>query len=455
MECGSTSTTGKGACARYCGHRCQSNDRWICSWHGTFGWYFYPRVQSPDRLNRGVVLNNLLPQTRAEDAKTYRLEPGIRECEVLIAMPSFVTQVGFDVTTNWERLSKPGKAKRSYEELILEGCKRQDLRSYLCGKECVAECRPGDLARLTSRIDQLESMLGLQTHVVNVPYDYDHPAGELFDEGERSLRPKIYDCHGLSKLAARETVDKTTKTMVADFFISGKNFHPTLTHVVIGGYEFDTIGETDPEVEIISRQLIRVRATMRTDLFISADGFEVRVGTPSGMSNPKMIQQASKKKADKVSSQFDWDKVPKFEYYSYFGENPTRLVLKPVEQEARYKVKLDSKNPMDEGQLAVQQQSSPTKLKLVYEILFEDKSKSTYKKSAPRCMDLFTDDQVGVTHTKLTEWIDEDLKNLIETPEHKKAEIKVTSYLMIDGWPMEKMDKSISINLIPIAESKK
>ena len=419
--------------------------------HGmdTFGWYFYPRVQSPDRINKGIIGNVLLPQTRKEDAKTYKLEPGIRECEVLIAMPSFVTQLAFDVTTNWERLSKPGKAKRSYEELILEGCKLQELRQCLCSQNCIAECRPGDVARLNSRIEQLEDMLAMQTHVVDVPYDYDHPAGELFDEGERSLRPEIYGYHGLSALSPKED-----KELTVEFFVTGKNFHPTLTHVIVEGNESHSVGSDPSTVEILSRQLIRVQTKLRPETF-AASQFEVRVGTPSGMSGPIFISKAAEKKASdatpKAPSAFDWKDVPKFDYYAFYNPLTREELpkLKSVDYKPSYLVNANASNPITDLQLLESHNNrSPIQVKFVYEVTYEDKSTKSYK-AIPRPLSVIDFTNVGMTHLQLTTWLYDDLRYLIKLPETQSGTIKVTSYLMIDDWPLEQLDKTMEIKLIP------
>lgn len=216
-------------------------------------------------------------------------------------MPSFVSEVAFDVTTNWESLSEPGRTKRGYEELIGEGCQLQQLRKCLAEKNCISECREGDVARLDSRLDQLEQMLSLQTYRVSVPYEHDQPFNRIFNEGENSLKPKLYGFHGLHYLVPPQMKsDSESSEFKAEFFLTGRNFHPTLTHVIIGGHESDSASSysdksKDPEVEILSRELIRVQVTIKTDLMNAGDKFEVRVGTPGGMSGPVEIAAYKKK----------------------------------------------------------------------------------------------------------------------------------------------------------------
>lgn len=256
--------------------------------HGddTFGWYFHPRIQTPptESTNIGALARTIWSTGPTEhyDRKHRRLEPGIRECEVLIAMPSFVTEISFDVTTNWEKIARPGVTKRSYEEMIAQGARIHQLQTCMqdpANQQCY---RPGDYARLRSRIDQLETMLGLQTYNVNLPYQYEQTGSGLFDTGKKQQRPTIDFYYGLSYLDPEQTV--------ADFFIAGKNFHPTLTHVIVGGSE-QHLNDSDETVEVISRELLRVRVAKLNDKLSKDDRFEVRVATPAGMSNLLVIDK--------------------------------------------------------------------------------------------------------------------------------------------------------------------
>ena len=268
--------------------------------HGddTFGWYFYPRVQTPptESTNIGAFARMLWSTgpTEKYDMKNRQLEPGIRECEVLVAMPSFVTKVSFEVTTNWEKLAHPGVTKRSYEEMIAQGGRIQKMKTCLTSVDGRGCYRPGDVERLVSRVDQLEEMLGMQTHVVSVPYEYEQSGTDLFNKGDIALRPVISSYYGLELL----TGEKTSEVF---FFLHGKNFHPTLTHVIVGGFESHSLNDPDSKVrgvEVINRELIRVRTIGLIDKLSSKEGAEVRVGTPSGLSNPVNIKFTAEKKEE-------------------------------------------------------------------------------------------------------------------------------------------------------------
>lgn len=285
--------------------------------HDTFGWYFYPRVQAPpvESTNIGAVTRMIWSTGPTEnyDIRHRKLEPGMRECEVLIAMPSFVSGVNFDVTANWECLTHPGVTKRSYEEMLAQGGRVEQLKMCMAGL-CESECyRPGDVERLKSRASQIEAMLGMQTYCVPVPYEYEQSGHDLFDTGNAHLRPSAAGFYGLDCLGevAGKCCDK------ASFFLTGKNFYPAGTHVIVGGLEGHSLGAmatqvrttlktdtgTAPDackanastpcenvaatafVEVISRELLHVQVSGLNRCLSGADHFQVRVATPAGVSN--------------------------------------------------------------------------------------------------------------------------------------------------------------------------
>ena len=176
--------------------------------------------------------------------------------------------------------------------------------------------RPGDYGRLISRIDQLETMLGMQTHDVKLPYQYEQTGGGLFDSGKKQLRPTADYFYGLTYL--------DPALSQADLFIAGKNFHPTLTHVIVGGSEQHISSGNDSIVEVISRELIRVRVGKLNESLSDPGRFEVRVATPAGLSNPLVINKRTEKKAETVAvavaePKSDYDLVGKIELAGSVG----------------------------------------------------------------------------------------------------------------------------------------
>ncbi|MFO1065402.1 MAG: hypothetical protein U0892_16170 [Pirellulales bacterium] len=279
--------------------------------HGddTFGWYFHPRIQTPptESSNLGALARTIWSTgpTDHYDRRHRRLEPGIRECEVLVAMPSFVSEVSFDVTTNWEKIACPGVTKRSYEEMLAQGSRLHRLR--MCMKEPMnQQCyRPGDMQRMVSRIDQLESMLGMQTYNVNLPFRNDQTGTSLLDSGRKQLLPSVDFYYGLSYIDAGD--DKG-----AQFFITGRNFHPTLTHVVVGGVEVHS--NQEDKVEVINRELIRVTIGKLNTKLSAGNHFEVRVATPAGMSNVLVINKTPDAPVQSTPT-YAWKNVTKLSGY--------------------------------------------------------------------------------------------------------------------------------------------
>lgn len=271
----------------------------------TFGWYFYPRIQAPPTEKSNIAAMARLVwsggPTEHYDQKHLEIEPGMRECEVLIAMPSFVPRVEFDVTTNWERLTNPGATKQSYEEMVALGGRIHRLRCNLRGANDQQCFRPGDYQRLISRVDQLEKMLSLQTYEVGLPFEYEQSGTNLFDRGNVDQRPILYDYYGLQYV----TTDKD-EGGAAYMLIRGKNFHPTLTHVIVGGAKSDSYSPTtEPDVQVVSRELIRVKINRLYEKLSEDNKFVVRCGTPAGISNPLIIDAKAAKKPAPSTPDFE------------------------------------------------------------------------------------------------------------------------------------------------------
>jgi hypothetical protein len=242
----------------------------------TFGWYFYPRVQSPstDCTNLGAIFHLLCcgGPTRDDELRTRRLEPGIRECEVLVVMPNFVPELKLDITTNWEKLTRPGQSKLGYNEMIDLGARVECVKRRAMNVCDQHRYRPGDYERLVSRVEQLEKMLPLQTYAITVPYQYDLPGSQLFDKGAASLEPDITGYYGLSYI-------KRGSPTVAQFFLTGHHFHPTRTRVIVGGTEVHSNAQV---VQISTAPT--TSATMPTTTGSGSGGGSVAAGTASGSS---------------------------------------------------------------------------------------------------------------------------------------------------------------------------
>ena len=407
--------------------------------HGsdTFGWYFHPRAQAAQTLvnNRTAFRQTIFPASMpvVDDRSSHRLEPGVRECEVLVAMPNFVSRVEFDVTTNWESLKHPGKSKNSYEELVCQGSMLQQARDCLCPANFEAEYREGDISRLSSRVDQLENMLSLQTIGVDIPYENDQSATDLFDQSDDVHVPEIYDYYGLDFLVADEKIE-------AEFFVTGKNFHPTLTHVVVGGFESHSLGQ-DATLEIISRELMKVSAKITTDKMSDGE-FRVRVGTPAGLSNPIAIAAPEKASNRPPESDFDWDKSPKYTAVIADGApgSTESFLYSDSRTGTEFKVVPSSKNPFQLNKF-LNQTSSLANIVQVYSVEFKDKTKQEFH-GTPVIITTPV-----VTDISLMAAIKADLDAEFRSTWPREGKIVATTYFRLDEYSYVKFGKQITIEL--------
>ena len=407
--------------------------------HGedTFGWYFHPRIQTPrtESTNIGALARTIWSTGPTEhyDRKHRRLEPGIRECEVLIAMPSFVNEVSFDVTTNWEKIARPGVTKRSYEEMLAQGSRLHRLRMCMQDPQNQQCYRPGDYDRLRSRIDQLETMLGMQTYDVNLPYQSEQTGSGLFDAGKKQLRPSLDYYYGLSYLDPAAGAPGT-----ADFFVTGKNFHPTQTHVIVGGAEVHLVGSSSAEVEVINRELIRVRVGTLNTKLSEGGQFEVRVSTPAGMSNPLVIgKQATQTTAQ---SEYDWKSPTKYTGYLCKTGMPSTISVHVNEMSTG-------------GKLLIKPNFSVTvpnsgKLSLALKVKF----KSGAEKPLPEMKDLTVTANAVLTDEfliKLQASVGDPTDGILLT-EEQEGVITCSAYFFPDAWSPVAFATPLTIELKPI-----
>ncbi|MGC4003581.1 MAG: hypothetical protein QM811_10790 [Pirellulales bacterium] len=428
--------------------------------HGndTFGWYFHPRVQTPptESTNIGALARTLWSTGPTEhyDLKHRNLEPGIRECEVLVAMPSFVNNVSFDVTTNWERIAHPGVTKRTYEEMLAQGGRVHQLKNSLgalCGSNCY---RPGDIQRLVSRVDQLEQMLGMQTYTVRVPFDYEQSGNDLFDQGRNKLVPVATGFYGLDFLQGTEATDTADKVF-ANVFITGKNFHPTLTHVVVGGQEsHSTLEEGVPaKVEVVNRQLLLVKiGPLNPALTNPQLGFQVRVGTPDGLSGPLRILGTPKEKekaAEPTPKGFSFKPLsgPFDAHYGVCGSKYDFSVAIP---EAKSTIHNDEEFPLPLNMVP----GSKGNLRLVLTAQDKEGKDLVWQRSSD---DAGVTENIELTYAGGRNWtvdnrrLETAIKSAIEksfpTSSGAKYTLTATGYVGFDSFPWTKLLKPLTIDV--------
>jgi hypothetical protein len=126
--------------------------------HGadTFGWRFYPRVQSPPTRSSLAALGETVcgPSTDADLAQR-QLEPGQRECVAIIVMPAFVPWITLDVRSNWFSLTHPKATDPGMTQAIRLAQAVRTMRSTgeACGRCPIRSvCRLGRAPRGWARL---------------------------------------------------------------------------------------------------------------------------------------------------------------------------------------------------------------------------------------------------------------------------------------------------------------
>ena len=212
--------------------------------HGSdsFGWRFYPRVQSPPTRGALATLGETLcgPSSDA-DLAARQLEPGMRECTAILVMPSFVPAVSFDVRTNWFQLAHPRCTEPSLEDAVTCSRAITQLRQS-ASRTCIANqhYRGGELVRLLKRVDQLDRELPLQTLTTQVPYENTAGGFELFSAGTTALAPELIGWYGAPGIDPESTTS---------LYLIGRGFSVHDTSLIAGGRPVP--------ITLISREVLR------------------------------------------------------------------------------------------------------------------------------------------------------------------------------------------------------
>ncbi len=200
--------------------------------HGTdtFGWRFYPRVQTPPTRGTLATLGETLrggPTTDGDLARR-RIEPGMRECTAIIVMPSFVPFVRFDASSRFFALAHPRAAAPPMRTMLEFTRAVQAMRRTQA--ECVQRgCHLGgddQMAVFLRLVDQVERRLPLQALEAQVPHENTAGGFELFATGISDLAPELIGWFGAPG------IDPAAPTTL---FLVGKGFSVHDTRVVAGG----------------------------------------------------------------------------------------------------------------------------------------------------------------------------------------------------------------------------
>jgi hypothetical protein len=248
----------------------------------TFGWVFYPRLQSrrghdfPLLTDIMLLLNGRLPNPIGDDQS---IEPGQRECTALIEMPNFIPKIEFVTVANWFRTSEVGDGQRSdLEKAAVLGRKLVAAESALNRAKQGGEYRPDEYLIAKERLEQLRDMMPTQRMVVRVPINGDDNDSRIFCSLGLQLRPSLVGWHGRPP---EQGVEST-------LFLEGRNFSVHDTHVIAGGRPAKSI--------LVSRHLLMITVASDAAPTPSAEGIPllgINVATPNGVSNHLLIRMIS------------------------------------------------------------------------------------------------------------------------------------------------------------------
>ena len=298
--------------------------------HGsdTFGWRFYPRVQTPPTPGTaGAFAETLLGgPSRDKRMRQRQLEPGIRECVAIVIMPSFVPYVTFETRANWFGLTNPRKKLLTMNDTMKLS---KAYASVQQGVQSMSDCglyRPGDVAQMHRVVGHLDRRMPLQHMLVNIPYENTAGGFELFDNGVTDLGPELIGFYGAPGIKLTEkksssssggggsqsatqtsqaqtqtqtqTVNITTAEPAAEekssssssgggttLFLVGNNFSVHETKVIAGAVEIT-------DFKLLSRQIMQVRIPDSVQSLKDEKDREVvdvHVATPYGVTNHLLI----------------------------------------------------------------------------------------------------------------------------------------------------------------------
>ena len=214
--------------------------------HGgdTFGWRFYPRVQTPPTRGGLAVLAESICGGPTSDTELMQrqLEPGQRECTALVVMPAFVPLVRFDVRTCWFSLAHPQATDQSLRRSTRLARAVESLRQeQVASLRGCPEAAGATLHGLTRELDRLSRRLPLQSLTARIPHENTAGGFELFTAGITDLAPELLGWYGAPGIAP----DRTTT-----IFLVGKGFSVHDTLVVAGGRQVSC--------RLLSRELLQV-----------------------------------------------------------------------------------------------------------------------------------------------------------------------------------------------------
>jgi hypothetical protein len=287
--------------------------------HGNdnFGFRFTPRFQNPpnQRTNFGVIASQLIGGGPGPDyqMKKSKLEPGMRELTAVLLVPSFLTTMRVDVTSNWFRLNDPEHLVFHTNRMMEQGRLVQEIRRTVIHVCSSTQYREADRRVLQSKLAMLEAMLPSQSKVIQLPFENSASGFDLFSDGATALVPELTGYSGVDvipvttpaaavaiptsgtpglQVQTSTTLPNTVTTTsvvggtnsIADIFVTGKYFNLLDTRVIAGS--------RSAAFEVLSREVLHVQIPANVIPTTTEDGntyIEIFLATPNGNSNSLLV----------------------------------------------------------------------------------------------------------------------------------------------------------------------
>ncbi|HEX3655745.1 MAG TPA: hypothetical protein VHV55_08070 [Pirellulales bacterium] len=258
----------------------------------TFGWRFYPRVQSPDTPSTlGAFAQTLFgTANRDSDLKARQLEPGTRDGTAVVIMPSFVPYVDVTIRADWFGVTNPRKKELTMHDTMRLSRNYQTIQNAL-NHTCDSPLyRPGDIAGMHDVLEKLEKRMPLQTMRVEVPYQNTLGGFELFATGIGGLGPELEGWYGAPGI---------DPDSVTTLYLVGKRFSVLETRVIAGGRSVP--------FRMLSRNVLEITVPPGVQPLLAPqyqNFVDVQVAAPYGVSSHLLVPRVVR--PGTLQNRFEW-----------------------------------------------------------------------------------------------------------------------------------------------------
>jgi hypothetical protein len=173
-----------------------------------------------------------------------------------MVVPNFVPMIKLTTITNWFELKTRHPEQRIEATDMIRLSRKYQTASNAMQRLCDSgRYRPVDLELLGDRLSQLESLLPMQSHQVQLPYEADLSGSEIFSSTNAGLSPRLLTWYGEDARAG------------GSIFILGSGFNVRDMKVIVGGATVKDAATAaapapgappSPSFDLISRNVLRV-----------------------------------------------------------------------------------------------------------------------------------------------------------------------------------------------------